>query len=265
MRREGLLQFLDIERHERGIARVVMKHEASNNAMGEDLRGALLPALTELLNDPRTRVIILASALKNFSVGGDLSKMDTLANPVHGRERIVSAHRLARLLLNADKPLIAEIRGHAVGAGAGLALTCDTIVMGETASMGFPFPRIGLTPDFAIAYTLPRRIGLAKARQALLYARSFKGPEALTIGLADDVVPDDDAAATAMERARQIAALPSLALALTKRMMERSDDPAAVLDFEAMAQPLCFASEDFREGLAAFREKRKPHFGPAGE
>lgn len=262
MLREGHLQFLDIERHERGIARVVMKHEASNNAMGEDLRGALLPALSDLLNDPLVRVIMVTSALKNFSVGGDLSRMDTLANPVLGRERMMSAHRLARLLLSADKPLIAEIRGHAVGAGAGLALACDTIVMGESASMGFPFPRIGLTPDFAIAYTLAQRIGVAKARQALLYARSFKGPDALAIGLADEVVPDDQAAATAMERAREIAALPSLALALTKRMMARSEDPAAVLDFEAMAQPLCFASDDFREGLAAFREKRKPNFGP---
>ncbi|WP_112664421.1 enoyl-CoA hydratase/isomerase family protein [Microvirga flavescens] len=259
------MEIVEIERHERGIARLVMKHEVARNAMGEELRGKLLPVLTELLSDIKTRVIIIASALKDFSVGGDLSKMDTLGDPEAGRQRMISAHRLARLLLSADKPLIAEVRGHAVGAGAGLALACDTIVMGENASMGFPFPRIGLTPDFAIAYTLPQRIGFAKARQALLYARNFKGADALAIGLADDVVPDEAVAAKAMERAREIAALPSFATALTKRMMERSDDPAAVLDFEAMAQPLCFASDDFREGLSAFREKRKPNFGPTVE
>ena len=255
------MEIVDIERHENGIARLVMKHEAARNAMGEELRNKLLPAFSALLNSAETRVIIIASALKDCSVGGDLSKMDSLADPEVGRQRMTSAHRLARLLLSADKPLIAEVRGHAVGAGAGLALACDTIVMGESASMGFPFLRIGLTPDFAIAYTLQQRIGFAKARQALLYARNFKGPDALAIGLADDVVPDGAVAEKAMERAREIAAFPTFASALTKRMIERSSDPVAVLDFEAMAQPLCFASDDFREGLTAFREKRKPNFG----
>ena len=158
--------------------------------------------------------------------------------------------------------MIAEVKGHAVGAGAGLALLCDTIVMGEGASIGFGFFRVGLVPDFAIAYTLPKRLGLAKARQAMLYARNFKGADALAIGLADDVVADDAVTETALERARQLAAMPSHAVALTKRMLEHADDPMAVLEFEAMAQPLCFGTDDFQEGLAAFRDKRKPLFDP---
>ena len=255
------MSIIDVERHDQGIARVVMKHELARNAMGEELRGALLTVLPELAMDGQTRVIVIASGLKDFSVGGDLSKMDELSDPKVGRQRMLSAHRLARLLLSIDKPLVAEVRGHAVGAGAGLALACDTIVMGETASIGFPFLRVGLAPDFAIAHTLTRRIGLAKARQALLYARSFKGPEALAIGMVDEVVADDSVTITAMERAHEMASLPSLAASLTKRMMEYSADPVAVLDFEAMAQPICFASDDFREGLSAFREKRKPRFG----
>lgn len=256
------MEIVDIEHHGRGIVRVVMNHPASRNAMGEELRGVLLQTFEALLASRKTRVIILTSALKDFSVGGDLSRMDTLTNPKSGRERLTSAHRLARLLLAADKPMIAEVRGHAVGAGAGLALLCDTVVMGENASMGFPFPRVGLVPDFAIAYTLPRRIGLAKARQALLYARNFKGPDALREGIADEVVADDVVADKAMERASELAALPSHALALTKRMLEHAHDPAAVLEFEAMAQPLCFGTDDFQEGLAAFRDKRKPNFDP---
>lgn len=259
------MEIVEVERHDRGIVRVLMAHESARNAMGEDLRTSLLNALTELLGDAQTRVIVLASALKDFSVGGDLSRMDSLGDVKAGRRRITSAHRLARLLLQADKPMIAELRGYAVGAGAGLALMCDTIVMGENASLGFPFLRVGLAPDFGVAHTLSRRIGAAKARQALLYARSFKGPDALAIGMADDVVPDDQVAQKAMERARELAALPSHAITLTKRMIERSDNSADVLDVEAMAQPLCFASDDFREGLAAFREKRKPLFDPAVE
>jgi 2-(1,2-epoxy-1,2-dihydrophenyl)acetyl-CoA isomerase len=214
------------------------------------------------MSDKSVRVIIITSGLKDFSVGGDLSRMNSLSDPKAGRERILSAHKLARLLLACDKPMIAEIRGHAVGAGAGLALFCDTIVMGEGANIGFPFPRVGLAPDFAIAYTLAQRIGVARARQALLYARNFNGPVALESGLADVVVADDQVAAKAMELAKELASFPSHSAALTKRMMERADDPIAVLDFEAMAQPLCFASDDFQEGLASFKEKRKPLFDP---
>lgn len=259
------MDIVDVEHHGRGIVRVVMNHASSRNAMGEALRGVLLATLEAILPDPATRVVIIASALKDFSVGGDLSRMDTLADPKAGRQRITSAHRMVRLLLANDKPMIAEVRGHAVGAGAGLALVCDTIVMGDTASIGFPFPRVGLVPDFAIAYTLPKRMGFARARQALLYARSYKGFDALQEGIADDVVADDAVAAKALERARELAALPSHALALTKRMLEHAGDPMAVLEFEATAQPLCFATDDFQEGLAAFRDKRKPHFDPGVE
>lgn len=253
---------LEFERHERGVVRLVMNHQESGNGLGEAFRGLLLAAFEELLQDRTCRVIVLASALKNFSVGGDLSKMGALSDPKAGRERLQSAHRLARLLLSAEKPMVAEVRGHAVGAGAGLALFCDTIVMGESASIGFVFPKVGLAPDFAIAHTLPQRIGLARARQALLYARSYKGPEALAIGLADDVVADDQITARALARAAELASFSSLSSGLTKRMLTLSDDPVAVLDFEATAQPLCFASDAFREGLAAFREKRKPRFDP---
>ena len=256
------MEFVEVERHERGIVRLVMSHTEARNGMGEALRGELVTVFETLLHDRTCRVIIVTSSLKDFSVGGDLSKMDTLSDPKAGRERITSAHKLARLLLAADKPMVAEVRGYAMGAGAGLVLMCDTIVLGENATLGFPFPKVGLAPDFLIAHTLPGRIGLAKARQALLYARNFKGADALDIGLADEVVADEQVAATAMERARELAALPSLAAGLTKRMLGYSDDAEAVLDFEATAQPLCFASGDFREGLAAFREKRKPNFDP---
>ena len=256
------MSIVTVERHPRGIVRVVLDHPDARNAMGVQLRGALEETFSELFADPAVRVLILASALPDFSVGGDLSRMDELTDPKAGRRRLVMAHHLVRMLLAAEKPIIAEVRGYAVGAGAGLVLACDTVIMSEGASLGFNFFRVGLVPDFAIAHTLTRRIGHARARQALLFGRTYKGPEAGDIGIADEVVSDDALQAQAMKRAEQLAAHPSLALGLTKRMLEQAGDASAVLEFEAMAQPMCFASDDFTEGLAAFREKRKPHFDP---
>lgn len=257
------MSLVDVECYARGVVRIVMAHEEARNAMGEALRGALLEVLSPLLHDSSCRVLIIASGLKDFSVGGDLSRMDSLSDPKAGRARMQSAHRLVRLLLATDKPMIAEVGGYAMGAGAGLALLCDTVVMGEGAALGFPFPKVGLAPDFAIAHTLSQRIGGARAKQALLYARTYKAGDAVALGLADDVVADDRLAEKAMERAMELAALPSHALALTKRMMEHAADPQSALEFEVMAQALCFASDDFREGVAAFREKRRPDFDGA--
>jgi len=259
------MALVEIERHPRGIVRIVLNDPEARNAMGVRLRDPLEKALAELLADPAARVIIIASALSNFSVGGDLSRMDALTDPKAGRRRIVAAHPLVRRLLAAEKPVIAEVEGYAVGAGAGLVLTADTIVMGQGASLGFNFFRVGLVPDFGIAHTLPRRIGFARARDVLLYGRTVSGDEAANIGLADDVVPDDSAAEAAMARAERLARQPSLAMGLTKRMLEHHQSAESVMDFEAAAQPVCFASADFAEGLAAFREKRKPHFDPDSE
>jgi 2-(1,2-epoxy-1,2-dihydrophenyl)acetyl-CoA isomerase len=257
---EGRVSLVEIEHHPRGVVRIVMNHAEARNAMGEALRGALLERLTALQPDPECRVLVIGSALKDFSVGGDLNRMDALSDPKAGRARMQSAHRLARLLVAIDRPVIAEVRGYAMGAGAGLALIADTVVMGEGAAIGFPFARVGLAPDFLLGYTLPRRMGAARARQALLYARTFAAADALAAGLADEVVPDDQVTRRALQNAQELAALPAHALALTRQMVARSDSAEAVLDIEVMAQALCFATDDFREGVAAFREKRPPTY-----
>lgn len=252
---------VEVERIDDGIARIVMNDAENRNALGEEFRGQLLTAFAECLEDTKVRVLIVATGLENFSVGGNLSRMDELSSPKAGRARLKSAHRLARLVASSEKPMIAAVKGYAMGAGAGLALACDTIVMGRSATIGFPFHKVGLVPDFAIAYTLARRVGIGAARQALLYARNYAGEQAVAMGIADEHVEDERVDERALELARELIRLPSHTLALTKRLL---DVPAgsfeAALEAEAMAQALCFAGEDFPEGVAAFMEKRKPDF-----
>lgn len=255
------MEILIVDQPAEGVRRIAMNSQRNKNALGQDMRAALVQAFSEAFVDPAIRAIIIAGAEKDFSAGGDLSKMGGLDTPAAARERIRSAHDFVKVLADAEKPIIAAVAGYAVGAGAGLALMADTIVMASDAKMGFPFFRVGLVPDFAIPYTLTRRCGGAVARQALLYARTYDAAEAGRLGMVDHVVPTNDVGAKAVALAGELAAMPAHALALTKRMLATM--PAnidAALEMEAMAQSLCWVAPDFAEGVAAFTEKRPPRF-----
>jgi 2-(1,2-epoxy-1,2-dihydrophenyl)acetyl-CoA isomerase len=170
-------------------------------------------------------------------------------------------HRLIRMLADADKPIVAAVEGYAVGAGAGIALATDTIVMGEGASMAFPFLRLGLVPDYGLMYTLPRRVGAGPARQLLLYAGKIGARDALRAGIADHLVPDEEVQDKALALAEELAGMAPVAMRMAKRMM--ANVPAGletVLELEALSQSLAFTGDELPEGLAAFREKRTPEF-----
>jgi enoyl-CoA hydratase/carnithine racemase len=153
------------------------------------------------------------------------------------------------------------VEGYAVGAGAGLALLADCVVVAEGATIGFPFFRVGLVPDFALLHTLPKRVGAAKARDLLLFARMVAAAEAVAMGLADHLAPKGGAVARATELARELAAMPPHAFGLAKRQLALAPLPfEAALEAEAMAQSLAFLGEESAEGRAAFRDKRAPKF-----
>ena len=178
-----------------------------------------------------------------------------------GRTRMKDNHRLVRLILEAEKPIIAAVEGFAVGAGAGMALLCDTIILAETGALGFPFFRIGLTPDYGILFTLPRRIGSARARQILLRAQMLKGQVAGDTGLADELVADGETDARAVELAQEMADMPPQAFALTKRHLAMEPQTLeAALEMETLSQSLTFLGDELTEGRTAFAEKRKPRF-----
>jgi len=245
---------------EPGIARIAIDRPDKRNAVSPEARAELIETLGGALADDDVAAIVLGSNGGHFCAGGDVDSMVDL-DVASARARMKENHRLVRLLAEAEKPLVAAVEGYAVGAGAGLALLCDTLVLAEGGSIGFPFFRVGLTPDYGILFTLARRVGSAKARQILFYAKMLNGQEAVDIGLADELVPEGEAETWALDRAKQLAAMPPHAFALTKRHL--SMQPAtleAALEMEAIAQSLSFVGPELEEGRKAFQEKRKPNF-----
>ena len=249
-----------VEEPRDGIAQLALNNPEKRNALSMELRAELAAVLPKLVADDAVRGIVIRGEGGVFCAGGDISTMEDYT-PERGRARMRSGHPFVRMLHECEKPVVAAVEGFAVGAGAGLALLCDMIVMGEGATIGFPFFRIGLVPDWGILHTLPRRVGAGRARQLLLHARMPKGREAYDWGLADMLVPDSQVLAEAVSQARSLAAQPRNAFALVKRQLSLQpisfDD---TLEWEALAQPISFKTADHQEGRAAFLEKRKPKF-----
>ena len=254
------MTFVVSERMAGGVARIAIDRPDRRNAVDPATRAALIEAVGAALADAAVHAVMLGSTAGHFCAGGDIDSMAGL-DGAGARARMKENHRLVRLLAESEKPVIAAVEGFAVGAGAGLALLADTIVLAENGAIGFPFFRVGLTPEYGILFTLARRVGPAKARQILLYARMLKGRDALAAGLADEVVADGEAESRALALAADLAAMPPHVFGLAKRHLAMQPQSLeAALELEAMAQSLAFLGAEHQEGRAAFRDKRKPDF-----
>ena len=243
-----------------GIARIAIDRPSKRNAIDPETRDALIAAIDAALGDDKVHALLLGSEAGHFCAGGDIDSMAGL-DIAAARARMKRNHRLVRLLIEAEKPVLCAVEGYAVGAGAGLALLADSIVLAEGGTIGFPFFRVGLTPDYGILYTLPRRVGAARARRILFHAGMFRGSEAKDAGIADEVVPDGKAEERALALAQSLAAMPPHAFALVKRHLAMAPlSLESTLEMEAMAQSLAFNGPEFAEGRGAFADKRRPNF-----
>lgn len=244
-----------------GIARVLLNKPEKRNAFDPAMRAELTTAFRTVLDDTSVRAIVLTGAGGTFCAGGDVTSMG-LSDEFSGAKRMAGNHEFCRLIYRADKPIVAAVEGACVGAGAGLALLADYIVAGEGATLGFPFVKLGLAPDYGIAFTLPQRCGMGIAKKLVFTGRLVKGAEAKSIGLVDELVADAGVQDAALAVARDMAAQSPHAIALSKRMfgnLPESFDQA--LDLERTAQVLAMLGQDHKEGVAAFKEKRPPNFG----
>lgn len=236
------------------------------NAFNDVFSNEMSDALKSAERDNDVRVLILTGAGRAFSSGQDLEDLKKKYVPGHVPELGEDLRRrydpIIKRIRNMEKPVIAAVNGVAAGAGCSLALACDLRIASEHASFIEVFVNVGLVPDSASTWTLPRLVGMGRAMEMCLTGRKVKADEALQIGLVNSVVAADELEAAAMKIATHLASLPGRALALTKRLLNESlDRPLdAQLEAEAFAQDTAGRTRDHFEGVTAFIEKRTPQF-----
>jgi 2-(1,2-epoxy-1,2-dihydrophenyl)acetyl-CoA isomerase len=251
---------------EGGVTTLTLNRPDRLNSFTTQMYRELSNVMNQIKMDDEIKVIILTGAGRGFCAGSDVS--DRLASRVEKTgeenrfETLQPVGAIALDIAGLDKPMIGAINGVAVGAGLSLALLCDIRFASETARFGAVWINMGLIPDVGATYFLPRIVGMEKALNLMLSGEVINAEEAFRIGLVSRVVPHEQLMATAKELATKIAEGPSVAVELTKRGLRRAlnNDLKVQLDYESYAQNLCRKTEDHKEAIQAFIEKRKPKF-----
>jgi 2-(1,2-epoxy-1,2-dihydrophenyl)acetyl-CoA isomerase len=251
-----------------GVVTITMNRPEVLNAFNNLLIEELTEALEAASEDEAVRCVVLTGAGRAFGSGQDLSELSVAQAQAGGGEtpRISSHleryHRIVRLIREMPKPVIAAIRGVAAGISCNIALACDLRIAADNARFIEAFARIGLVPDGGGGYFLPRLIGLGKALEMAMLAEEVSGPEAARIGLVNRCVPMDEFEAVTMALAQKLAQGPTRAYGLIKELMYRGLDCnlAAALELEGQLQDTAITTEDFREGVTAFLQKRPPRY-----
>jgi enoyl-CoA hydratase/carnithine racemase len=252
------MQSLLIDAPEPGVRRIFLDRPHARNAIDATIRRSLLEALDSADAEDDVRVVLLGGVDGMFCAGGDLQSMSGLSAAA-ARQRIQEGGAVVNRLWRYPKPVVVALQRFAVGAGAGLALLADYVVMGEDAIISFPFLKLGLVADWGLMKTLPWRVGNVTAGRLLSSAAVVAAKEALQLGLVSGVVVPETVIEHAIATCATLAKLPSHAFARMKAGL-RSDDISPILEAECEAQVACLTGEEFAEGYAALREKRIPDF-----
>jgi 2-(1,2-epoxy-1,2-dihydrophenyl)acetyl-CoA isomerase len=226
--------------------------------------GAMHKALGEALKqarDPEVRAVVVTGAGRGFCVGQDLTEFREAAGDIGARLR-GTYHRSVLALRALEKPVIAAVNGAAAGAGLSFACACDLRIAGRSASFVPAFVNVGLVPDSGGTFFVERLLGYARAFEWLCSGRRLSADEARDWGVVSEVVDDDELSGRAAEVAGTLAELPTRAIGMTKRLLDgaRGRTLDEQLELEAQLQAVATETEDFREGVAAFLEKRAPSF-----
>jgi 2-(1,2-epoxy-1,2-dihydrophenyl)acetyl-CoA isomerase len=239
-----------------------LANEAARNTLTRELRYSLRDAIREIEDDRTIRAVYLTGKGPSFCAGGDFNMLLKASDPWPVHRRFRHASTVLPPLLTLDRPVVCGVRGHAVGGGMGLALLADVVIAGESARFMAAFYRLGVVPDCLTLFTLPRLIGLAKARNIIMTNATLTAKEAHDLGLAAKVVADDQVDADGLALAHSLAQGPAEVMGMAKQLLLKSFESSIddVMLYEDLAQALAMSSVEFREGLAALREKRKPDY-----
>lgn len=250
-----------------GVLRLRLVRPDRRNALTRPMMQRLLAHIEIAVDAPALRVIVLEAEGEHFCSGADLADVNAPgdAKPRVGdiqRRLPRQAHRLIPAILSVQLPVVAVVRGIASGIGAHLALAADFFVASQTLRLVEPFVGRGFTPDSGGSFLLPRLVGLARARDVLLLGREIDAATAARWELCHAIVPDAELEATADALVARLGEAPTIALGLTKSMVNRAFDARLdeALEREAFAMELSSRTKDFKEGMAAFAEKRAPRY-----
>lgn len=254
---------LDVAKH---VATITLNRPDVLNAFNDDVSREFIDTLKQVARDDDVRVVILTGSGRAFSSGQDLGDLEAKYVPGHvpafGEDLKKRYDPWVKLIRTMEKPVIAAVNGVAAGAGCSLALACDIRIASEHAKFIEVFVNVGLVPDSASTWTLPRLVGLGRAMELCMTGRPVKADEALAIGMVNQVVPADDLESAAATMAERLASLPTRAISLTKRLLNESFERtlSEQLDAESFAQETAGQTADHFEGVTAFLQKRTPSF-----
>jgi 2-(1,2-epoxy-1,2-dihydrophenyl)acetyl-CoA isomerase len=247
---------------ENAVARLTFNRPAVFNSMHHAMRMEILEALETCEKDAEIRAVYLTGAGKAFCAGEDLQEVTDPQGPSLAEIISTGYNPMVLKIKNLEKPVVAAVNGVAAGAGANIALACDIVVATASASFTQAFSKIGLIPDSGGTWTLPRLVGLQRATALMMLSDKISAAEAAAMGMIWKVFPDETFAADSLKIAETLAQMPTRGLALTKQALNQSfaHDFAAQAALEDRLQTLAGSTADYREGVAAFLEKRKPVF-----
>jgi 2-(1,2-epoxy-1,2-dihydrophenyl)acetyl-CoA isomerase len=247
-----------------GVATVVLNRPDARNALDFDLVGELDTVLARITRDDTVRALILTGAGGTFCAGGDLRAMNTPPPrpPQTWHSNLRRVHRVVRALHGLDRPVIAAVDGVAFGAGFSIALLADMVLVSNRARFCMAFARVGLAPDYGALYTLPRVVGLQRAKEILYSGREISAAEALQLGIALEVLAPADLLPRARALAQAFTGASPTALAITKEALNASlgSELDTMLQLEASAQGIAGTSDYARDAFRRFAAREPAQF-----
>ncbi|MEG6584652.1 enoyl-CoA hydratase/isomerase family protein [Dendrosporobacter sp. 1207_IL3150] len=245
-----------------GIATITLNRPSALNSINKLLADELIECLNLVKNDNSVKTIILTGSGKAFCAGGDLSYIENLKDIIEARSFIAQVGQFVSIIMEMDKPVIAMVNGVAAGAGFNLALACDIIFCADSARFAQSFAKVGLIPDCGGMYLLPRIVGLHKAKELMFTADLIDAKTAHSLKLVNRVCANESLEEETKAFAKKIADSAPIAVGLIKKTLNRYDTMTlnSLLEHEADMQAYCLQTQDHKEGVSAFKEKRMPSF-----